>query len=29
MIEADTELRDRENRPHRLCDGRPLTGLFD
>jgi hypothetical protein len=27
-LSPDLELRDRENRPHRLCDGRPLTGLF-
>jgi hypothetical protein len=24
----DEELRDREGRPHRLCDGRPISSLF-
>ena len=27
-IAPDHEIRDRENRPHRICDGRALTGLF-
>jgi hypothetical protein len=27
-VNPDAELLDRENRPHRLCDGQPLTGLF-
>ncbi len=27
-IDPQDEIRDRENRPHRLCDGTPLTSLF-
>ncbi|OAI46376.1 hypothetical protein AYO44_02095 [Planctomycetaceae bacterium SCGC AG-212-F19] len=27
-IEPDREIQDREGRPHRLCDGKPLVGLF-
>jgi hypothetical protein len=27
-IAPDREIHDREGRPHRLCDGRPLTTLF-
>lgn len=27
-IDPQAELRDRENRPHRLCDGHPVTALF-
>jgi hypothetical protein len=28
-IAPDREIHDRENRPHRLCDGIPVTALFD
>jgi hypothetical protein len=27
-LSPDQELRDREGRPHRLCEGRPVTALF-
>jgi len=27
-IDPAAEIRDRENRPHRLCDGTPVTSLF-
>jgi hypothetical protein len=27
-LSPDQEIRDREGRPHRLCDGRPVTALF-
>ncbi len=27
-ITPDLEIHDRENRPHRICDGRPVTALF-
>lgn len=27
-LAPDAEIHDREGRPHRLCDGKPLTGLF-
>ena len=27
-LSPDAELRDREGRPHRLCDGRPIEQLF-
>jgi hypothetical protein len=27
-LDPEDELRDRENRPHRLVDGTPVTGLF-
>jgi hypothetical protein len=27
-LEPDREIRDRENRPHRICEGRPVTTLF-
>jgi hypothetical protein len=27
-IPPDTMIHDHLNRPHRICDGRPLTALF-
>jgi hypothetical protein len=27
-IDPEGELRDRENRPHRVCDGKPIAALF-
>ena len=27
-VDPEGEVRDRENRPHRLCDGKPVMGLF-
>jgi uncharacterized protein (DUF1501 family) len=27
-VSPDAEVHDREGRPQRICDGRPLTGLF-
>ncbi len=27
-VPSDGEIRDRQNRPYRLCDGKPLTSLF-
>jgi hypothetical protein len=27
-LRPDQEIHDRENRPHRLCDGRPINALF-
>jgi hypothetical protein len=27
-VDAEGEIRDRENRPHRVCDGKPVLSLF-
>jgi len=27
-LTADAEIRDREGRPYRICDGKPVTALF-
>lgn len=28
-LSPETEIRDREGRPHRICDGKPVTTLFE